>query len=91
MLAEHRRGDEGDGQAGRVGDLLPGEVLAALGVDGGGGQGLAGGGVELGVDHGKFLFRSGVVHSLGCGLQAARTADRPVAGAIRSTVPVGMS
>ncbi|GAA1043793.1 hypothetical protein GCM10009566_55810 [Streptomyces murinus] len=52
VLAEDGGGGEGDREAGGVGDLLPGEVLARLRLDGGGGQELTGGGVELGVDHG---------------------------------------
>ncbi|MDF9801608.1 hypothetical protein M2436_000155 [Streptomyces sp. HB372] len=51
MLAEYGGGDEGDGEVRGFGDLLPGQVLADLGVNGLGGQGLTGGVVELGVHH----------------------------------------
>ena len=52
VLAEDGGGGERDGQAGRFGDLLPGEVFVDFGIDRGRGEGLSGGGVELRVHHG---------------------------------------
>jgi len=47
VLAQDRGGDEGDVEAGAFGDLVPGQVLAPLGDDGGLGQLGAGGGAEF--------------------------------------------
>jgi len=56
MLAEQGGGDEGKAQTSAIGQLLPGEVLAHLGVDDGGGQFLARSLGVLGMNHGVFLF-----------------------------------
>ncbi|MNO04185.1 hypothetical protein D3C81_2251240 [compost metagenome] len=57
MLAEEGGGDEGQAQAGAIGEVLPGQVFAGLGVDDGVGQGQTRCLSELRVQHGDFLFR----------------------------------
>ena len=101
VLAEHGGGDEGRRQPGGVGDLLPGQVLAGLGVDRGDGEGLAGGGVELGVRHEEFLFRRDRCGCCGTGFGRCgrgrsagsrwRRPDRRLRWRCRSTQPCSVS